>query len=238
MFVMDMPHVPQQYTPVVVAQATQRQTSDKSDRTIGVCQLIENQPESLRSAINGLSPLQSVSIFFGNVENRQVGIEGRVSLLQGPAHGTLEELGGVDRGGYLYVPMGNFVGQDRATFLVKTGGFNVKVMYFFNVLEGVADDMYENRQFCPNGEIWKISLSPGDPNVSLYTFEQPSQLTNAIKANLTIADSPFGALGQTTGTSITLNDNAAGHGWFIDSTPWSNEEPGRVARSAHAGFRG
>ena len=26
------------------------------------------------------------------------------------------------------------------------------------------------------------------------------------------------------GTSITLDDNAAGHGWFIDATPGANEE--------------
>jgi hypothetical protein len=180
MFVMDMPDVPEQYAPVVIAQASQAQTSGKTDRTIGVCQLIENRPESIRSAINGLSPLQSASIFFSSVENREVGIEGKASVLQGPAHGTLEELGGVDRGGYLYIPMSNFLGQDSATMLVEIGGFKVKVMYFFNVLEGVADDMYEDGQFCPNGDVWKISLNPDDPNAPVYTFQHPAQLINPL----------------------------------------------------------
>ncbi len=40
---------------------------------------------------------------------------------------------------------------------------------------------------------------------------------------VTIADLPAGALGQST-TTITLDTNAAGHGWFIDYTPWLNEE--------------
>jgi len=41
---------------------------------------------------------------------------------------------------------------------------------------------------------------------------------------LNIADLPGGAVGQTVGTNITLDDNAAGNGWFIDTTPWDNSE--------------
>ncbi len=33
-----------------------------------------------------------------------------------------------------------------------------------------------------------------------------------------------GALGQTTGQTITLDANAAGYNWFIDYTPYLNEE--------------
>jgi len=33
-----------------------------------------------------------------------------------------------------------------------------------------------------------------------------------------------GALGQTNAGGITLDDNAAGHNWFVDQTPSSNEE--------------
>ncbi|MGV8934697.1 MAG: Ig-like domain-containing protein, partial [Gallionellaceae bacterium] len=41
---------------------------------------------------------------------------------------------------------------------------------------------------------------------------------------LNFADLPSGAVGQTTGTTITLDTNAAGHNWFIDPTPNQNEE--------------
>jgi hypothetical protein len=41
---------------------------------------------------------------------------------------------------------------------------------------------------------------------------------------LNIADLPGGAVGQTVGTNITLDDNAAGNGWFIDTTPADNSE--------------
>jgi hypothetical protein len=42
--------------------------------------------------------------------------------------------------------------------------------------------------------------------------------------SLSIADLPGAAVGQTTGSNITLDTNAAGNGWFIDSTPWDNSE--------------
>jgi hypothetical protein len=39
-----------------------------------------------------------------------------------------------------------------------------------------------------------------------------------------IADLPGARLGQALGTTITLDVNAAGSGWFVDSTPSRNEE--------------
>lgn len=52
MFVMDMPDVPPQYAPVLIAQASQPQRgSAVFDRTISVCHLIENQLESRLSVM-------------------------------------------------------------------------------------------------------------------------------------------------------------------------------------------
>lgn len=44
------------------------------------------------------------------------------------------------------------------------------------------------------------------------------------KATITIADLADGYLALTTGTTITLDTDAAGYGWFIDPTPLRNEE--------------
>ncbi len=44
------------------------------------------------------------------------------------------------------------------------------------------------------------------------------------RATITIADLADGYLALTTGTTITLDTDAAGYGWFIDSTPTSNDE--------------
>ena len=50
------------------------------------------------------------------------------------------------------------------------------------------------------------------------------QLALLNQATITIADLADGYLALTLGTTITLDTDAAGYGWFIDSTPWANEE--------------
>ena len=42
--------------------------------------------------------------------------------------------------------------------------------------------------------------------------------------NWRIADLGSDLLGLTAGDVITLDDDAAGHGWFLDPTPQANEE--------------
>ena len=222
MFVMDMPDVPPQFAPVVIAQASQAQKGDATaDRTIGVCQLLENPPNPPDTAVNSVGVLGAVRNYFYIVERREIEGSGKVTVLQNPEHGTLE-MGSV---GGRYHPALDYYGPDRATFLVEIGSRKVKVIYFFQVLDGVTDERYE--RLCPK-EYWKISLNPADPTAQLLTFNSPTQLTSylagAVNVDIKIADLASGAVGQTTATTITLDANAAGHGWFIDSTPASNDE--------------
>ncbi|WP_121990604.1 matrixin family metalloprotease [Nitrospira lenta] len=51
-----------------------------------------------------------------------------------------------------------------------------------------------------------------------------NQLALLSKATITTADLADGYLALTSGTTITLDTDAAGYGWFIDSTPLTNEE--------------
>ncbi|MDS4060265.1 MAG: tandem-95 repeat protein [Candidatus Contendobacter sp.] len=78
------------------------------------------------------------------------------------------------------------------------------------------------QQYCPNGKrFWKIvpfrgesdsTINVATTEVSLLPFE-----TEEFSAS---------TLAQTTGTGaqITLDDDAAGYGWFIDPTPSDNDE--------------
>ena len=43
-----------------------------------------------------------------------------------------------------------------------------------------------------------------------------------------ITDLPGARLGEADGTTIYLDVNAAGHGWFVDSTPGDNSEFGQA----------
>ena len=130
MFVMDMPDVPPQYAPVMIAQAPlaqpQTQTgSAKVDRAIGVCHLIQNPPIPPLTAVNVLSPLRAGQEYLNSFEQQYPELKGTVAVLQGPEHGELKV---TPSGNYRYHPISNYYGPDRATFLVEIGGVKVKTI--------------------------------------------------------------------------------------------------------------
>ena len=52
----------------------------------------------------------------------------------------------------------------------------------------------------------------------------PASVQKLRQAQFVITDLPGSYLGETAGNVIYLDTNAAGHGWFVDPTPASNEE--------------
>jgi hypothetical protein len=71
--------------------------------------------------------------------------------------------------------------------------------------------------------MWKISSStPALDNAGLQALLGSANINNNV--SVTFSDLAGGALGQTTGSTITLDTNAAGYNWFIDSTPAGNSE--------------
>ena len=227
MFMMDVPpDVPPQYAPVVIAQRSQTKESVKTDRTFGVCALVQNpiqvfdELSGLKgqySAVNSIGPEAVVANYLWGFENQQIDVNSiKVTILKNPVHGALELRKDAGR---FYVAEPNYYGPDRATFLVETGGRKLKVEFFIKVMETVPGgkdkyDPYWDEELCPNGPSWEISLNPDDPNAPVYTFEHPYQLTSAlagvVQANLTFSDLAGSALGQSNGNTITLDTNAAG----------------------------
>jgi len=208
--VMDVPpDVPPQYAPVVIAEAKQA-AQPSTERTIGVCKLIENRPEARFTAVNTMSPVLGVYGYLTDYEKAVIDVAtykaAKITLLQAPKHGTLV----TDNEGAVYYPDdypvdSNYVGPDRATLLVEIGKYKVKVIYHFNVMPNVPGSGEQGRptddkRFCPNGRVWKISLNPDDPNAPIYTFEHPSELTSPYaglsNVNLTFGTLAGGALGQ------------------------------------------
>jgi len=256
MVFMDVPpNVPAQYTPVIVAQATQTQDPARTDRTIGVCHLVNSLGVAGRddplSPVYVISPSETASDYINGFENRYVGLEGRITLLQGVEHGELREEDGKY---YRYTPVADYIGSDRATFLIEIGGLKVKAVYHFKVIDGgaIGGTEADDKQNCPKGMFWKISTTlDANGNSTITSIEYQSPTTSAtgttavntaamastlgvsILRNLAgetagvtvnLADLPGSALGQTTGSTITLDTNASGYGWFIDTTPSQNEE--------------
>ena len=149
---------------------------------------------------------------------------------------------------YAYLPENGYEGKDRATVLVDIDGIKIKVEYFFQAISGVLGNTGSTDR-CRKGPYWKISSTLG-ANSIITSVEYQSPITDAGTSTtdtaalastlgtgiltslavdtsaitLNIADLEGGAVGQAVGNIITLDDNAAGHNWFIDTTPWYNSE--------------
>ncbi|MDH5640473.1 MAG: M10 family metallopeptidase domain-containing protein, partial [Nitrospira sp.] len=81
-----------------------------------------------------------------------------------------------------------------------------------------------------NGHWPALSFIEGSsaPNVSALSTQSSAlsaeQLDLLSRATINIADLADGYLALTLGTTITLDTDAAGYGWFIDPTPFTHEE--------------
>jgi hypothetical protein len=169
-----------------------------------------------------------------------------VKVLNAPQHGKMV--------GYRlesYSPNDGFTGKDSLDLLVQGKDMNgrpisLKLVYFVNVVSKndyvkVADNYSKSlSKYCGTTKpYWRISDSADGA-----TFLSKWLASNTLSANtsapstgsgqastllnsgitLNIADLPGGAVGETTGTSITLDTNAAGYGWYVDPNPAANTD--------------
>ena len=131
-----------------------------------------------------------------------------------------------------YTPRAGFVGKDTAEFEVPIMGTTVRVQNVYEVTKlfinhNEADHLCKKRT-------WKISQSgQSDTSSTDYAAWQRSANLSALIASaqqtLTgFTDLPATALGQTVGegatAAITLDTNAAGHGWYVDPMPLGNAD--------------
>jgi hypothetical protein len=170
-------------------------------------------------------------------------------IIKQPEHGELvqryPDATDFDQYDYKYVPNmegtdssdGYYDGEDYVdgfVMEVSAGGITVEIHYRMSVgahASFIGSD--GKRTFdptrCPkpNREMWKISTTPDTPLdaptlQSLLSFTGITGITGTAKVE--ISDLAGSAVGQTTGTAITLDTTAAGNGWFVDSTPSDNSE--------------
>jgi hypothetical protein len=260
MFISDMPNIPPQNVPVMIAQTNQAQSGDaKTIRTLGVCFPAPNKIYSLENVIE---PIGDAQAYLRMYENKTVDGPATISVIQQPKHGVLRLVTEADgnkfgegtfdpaTGLYAYLPENGYEGKDRATVLVEQGGIKIKVEYFFQAFSGVIGNTGVQDRCGKTGPYWKISSTldangtssitsveyqPADTRDPSSTITDTTSMSALLGSGLfdssayagitlNFADLPSGAVGQTTGTTITLDDNAAGYGWFIDPTPNLNEE--------------
>jgi hypothetical protein len=233
MFTLDIPDVPQHYASAVIAQASQVEKAvPNRERAMGVCFGVDYNQIGQEYAADGLSPEYAAATYFKLYENRTVNQppSSNVELVEPPKHGKVVyskfEDGSLN---HQYIPDPGYVGDEKIVFKVNVDGTTVKLAYLLKVTKVVTGGQVSDDVFCKKtGTQWKISSINNDPTDQLSLFNSPTQLTSylagAINTNINIADLTDGALGQTTGTTITLDTNAAGNNWFIDVTPADNSE--------------
>jgi hypothetical protein len=154
---------------------------------------------------------------------------------------------------YQYIPDDNYEGYDKFVMEISAGGNTVHIYYTMAVASGPIVGMNEQGErtdstLCDR-PYWKISaildsygnttavdyLSPLASTIdTTLTSDSLSSWLNLAKldgkiadmsgVNVSVADLPGGAVGQTVGGIITLDTNAAGNGWFVDTTPANNSE--------------
>jgi len=168
MFAVDIPDVPPQYAPVVIAQAGgAKQSAAKTDRILSVCQLIENPPMMPGgSAVNSMSPILALRNYFKVQEKRIVEGPSTATVLENPKDGELKDQGTsvlrngtlVDTGErrYSYLAAPSYLGKDRSVLLVEMGGMRIRVVYSYHVVDVVEG----NEHLCPSPRVRRIAFSP------------------------------------------------------------------------------
>ncbi|OIR01050.1 hypothetical protein GALL_168470 [mine drainage metagenome] len=193
MLVPDMPNVPPQNVPVMIAQANQAQPNDVTTiRTLGVCHPAPNHNYSLD---NVEDPILSASNYMQAFENKTVTGPATTVILQLPKHGVLRLVTEADRGTlfgstadpldpadalYAYLPEDGYVGNDSATIQVDFGnGLKVNVKYCFQAISGVLGNTGLEDLCSKTGVYWKISstLAPnGTSTITSVDYQTPATL--------------------------------------------------------------
>ena len=241
MWISDMP-VDAGAQAVLIAKASETQNKTLHQKIVGVCRTINASsatiaPEAAAAAADYMYRYQHVDGF---------GADATIRVVQPPMHGVLRfssQSGDDKYRTYEYVPLVNHTYdpvEDSFVMQVESNGVKVTVRYYLNIQEP-DESFYE---YCSK-DVWKISATTpnGTPifsnedtaasSASTYTpmpFPLISNYSNTAYPNLTYSftNLPGTAVGQTTGVgtaaNILLDINAAGRGWFMDSTPLSNDD--------------
>lgn len=230
MFALDVPTAAQNI-PILVAQvADSRVSVPKKERAMGLCFGVSSSKPEHASAVS-LAVEYAAAEYFSLYEKIKVA-EPRpeeIEIVERPIHGKAIQRTYEDgTSGYDYVPDSGYVGDERIVFRATVDGTTVRLVYLLKVTNVVTDNM-SNDIFCrKTGTQWKISsmsdflpafgtvLDAELPIVYPYIFDA----MNGLFPGIELAETS----GYGVSSKITLDTNAAGYGWFMDSTPDANDE--------------
>jgi hypothetical protein len=209
--------------PMVIVAAADKIT----ENVIGVCQPVDNAGGfDLRVAAQTHFFLRGVEPMEVDISRIEIKV---IYIVRQPEHGHFILGENSLYGEGTYIPDEGYLGEDRLEAFVAVGDDVVRVVYNFVVQPNATDQLEESawNALCPKGLFWIISETstenqPPATLQSLFSF-----IDTGTFSSVRFSDLSGAALAQTTGTGasaqITLDTDAAGHGWFIDYTPYLKE---------------
>jgi predicted chitinase len=240
MLSLDQLHGPNMPSPTVIVAKADGIALGGSNavRSVGVCEILNltrHNVYTIHAEINARSIDKVTEKLAIDPYNAQV------RVIQQPKHGKLVAPDGLiwinskvsrDIGSGSYIPNAGFTGKDSFVMQVEGNGRKVKVHYFIAV---TSQSGYIPGEHCKLLGSYKISQTDVDPPApsadTLAVWQRSSELSALLadaSQHFNFADLPGSSVGQTTGTgpsaSITLDKDAAGHGWYIDETPLDNTD--------------
>ncbi|MEO7622036.1 MAG: matrixin family metalloprotease, partial [Gallionella sp.] len=229
MFTMDVPYVPVQDTPILLVQAATpgAGATPQPDYLLKDCQETTSvgDPTSAFRAVDPAYMLKNYLEWHDKSGTLVIDLSSiKTTLLQGTTHGKITSvIDNIGRSWYGYDPIPNYVGNDQAVFMAEFEGKRYKIALELHVFAGsVPGDFGDSHSTCPPPKLIKVN---GKPVSGSSAYDSGYSLNSL---SVTFADLAGGAVGQTNGegpnASITLDANAAGYNWFIDTTPADNSE--------------
>ena len=227
-------------TPVIVRKVNKELTN--------VCSGSENQTyikdrnAHLGKLDPGVNVVNALNIRYGVAAKGAV----KTVIVQPPSHGRIgvmdwdtQSFPEAQSEVFLYIPDKGFLGEDRVVFEVTVNGQKFRVSYVMKVVHAhefndvCADPSQGNDAdavslepdlYAVIEDVWPLldDNTPGGLQGWLLAAALGAPIGGSVE--LAFENLPNGALGQTTNTTITLDVNAAGWGWFVDATPGLNEE--------------
>ncbi|MBU0621138.1 MAG: hypothetical protein KJ795_04770 [Gammaproteobacteria bacterium] len=141
MFTMDVPYVPAQQTPIVLAQAAPiTAATPQPDFTFNACTEVEH----VTTAFSGVNPALGLASYLERQGRSTIDLATiKITLLQRTSHGELT-LGASDHArsmsAYSYDPEPEYIGKDRAVFMAEFEGKRYKIVVDIVVVEQVNEN--------------------------------------------------------------------------------------------------
>ena len=146
MFIADQPNFPPDMpTVILAAKANSKQQATKQEHILGVCKLVE----VLKSGQIDLMPAIIANDYFSTdaIYIRKIDYaSAKVSIIQGPKHGTLESYQEGDWRDVNYFPNKDAPDLTRDNFIlqVEGSGYKIKLHYFVMVTQASGDSALDN----------------------------------------------------------------------------------------------